>query len=199
MKLASRDDAERFLRTIQMGGEFHFKLSSAPSWLEYLQLLVNETATWCSLRADRSAAGACLRPESIRPSVLLRTRWDCVGDVCGKRRTELQRQKVLPTAGHAGRLLLYFPDANLADGAAEAESGGFFDVDNAPPHGTWIAYFEERAADVSYKSYLLSWVPAAPVSLANAGVNVNPEECIAWVDTSDMAIRRVLEFGGVHF
>jgi hypothetical protein len=37
-----------------------------------------------------------------------------------------------------GRLVAYFPDDNLFDGAAEAESQGFFDVDNIPPYDTWV-------------------------------------------------------------
>jgi hypothetical protein len=37
-----------------------------------------------------------------------------------------------------GRLMVYFPDAALADGAAEVQSRGFFDVHNTPPWDTWI-------------------------------------------------------------
>ena len=38
----------------------------------------------------------------------------------------------------SGRLLLYAPHDNLADGAAEAETDGFFDTENEPPWDTWI-------------------------------------------------------------
>jgi hypothetical protein len=70
-----------------------------------------------------------------------------------------------------GRLLLYAPDENLFDGAAEVQSKGFFDVNNIPPWDTWICFFEQ---------YLVSWVPPKLLKLANAGIDVNPEGCIFW-------------------
>ena len=45
--------------------------------------------------------------------------------------------------GYEGRLLAYFPDENLACGVAEAETQGFFTVDNVPPWDTWVAYLHE--------------------------------------------------------
>jgi hypothetical protein len=73
----------------------------------------------------------------------------------------------------SGRLLLYVPSENLADGAARYSSNGFFDVNNVPPWDTWIA-FSERT--------LVSWVPTALVELAQKGIDVNPEGCIRWAD-----------------
>ena len=70
-----------------------------------------------------------------------------------------------------GRLLLYAPNENLFDGAAEYSSRGFFDVDNIPPWDTWICFFDE---------YVVSWVPPQLLELANAGIEVNPEQCILW-------------------
>lgn len=82
-----------------------------------------------------------------------------------------------------GRLLVYFPDANLADGAAEVESRGFFDVDNAPPWDTWIALADEGPdADISWRQYVVAWVPPSLLPCAADGIAVNPEECIAWLD-----------------
>src|SRR5262245_48858528 len=47
---------------------------------------------------------------------------------CGKR-------NLSPVADLCGgRFLAYFPDDNLFDGVAEAESQGFFDVNNIPPY-----------------------------------------------------------------
>lgn len=77
-----------------------------------------------------------------------------------------------------GRLLLYFPDAELSDGAAETETGGFFDVENVPPWDTWIALFRDEDADVSFAECLIGWVPQEFVALAGRGIRVNPEECI---------------------
>lgn len=72
-----------------------------------------------------------------------------------------------------GRLLLYAPQENLADGAAEYGSFGFFDVDNVPPWDTWISMFEK---------YLTSWVPAPLIGMAQEGIDANPEQCILWAD-----------------
>jgi hypothetical protein len=71
----------------------------------------------------------------------------------------------------AGRLLLYSPSENLACGAAEASSNGFFDVNNVPPWDIWIDFSEGTLA---------SWVPPALVDVAQMGIYVNPEECIRW-------------------
>ncbi|HYX53273.1 MAG TPA: hypothetical protein VE783_07460 [Candidatus Limnocylindrales bacterium] len=98
-----------------------------------------------------------------------------VESVAGRRsamldRLELRQRKLIHLQG---RLLCYCPAENLACGAAEVQSLGFFDVDNTPPWDTWVAYSE---------GVLLSWVPGELVELVNRGVQVNPEECIAWYD-----------------
>jgi hypothetical protein len=77
-----------------------------------------------------------------------------------------------PISGlHGGRLLVFAPEDNLACGAAEYASMGFFDVDNVPPWDTWIAMFGK---------YLVSWVPSQIVPLVQEGLDVNPEQCILW-------------------
>jgi hypothetical protein len=88
-----------------------------------------------------------------------------------------------------GRLLVYFPDADLCDGAAEVGSNGFFDVFNAPPWDTWIAYFSDARPELcGYDSYLVAYVPAGLVETANNGIVVNPEECIQWLSNADVAL-----------
>jgi hypothetical protein len=72
-----------------------------------------------------------------------------------------------------GRLLLFAPQDNLSDGAAEYASMGFFDLDNVPPWDTWIAMFGK---------YLVSWVPPQLIRLVQEGLDVNPEQCILWAD-----------------
>ena len=91
-----------------------------------------------------------------------------------------------------GRLVVYFPDANLCDGAAEAASNGFFDVENTPPWDTWVALGSDPGhdKDPSYGTYLISWVPPQLIALASAGIDVNPEECIVWLENAAIAGRR---------
>jgi hypothetical protein len=76
-----------------------------------------------------------------------------------------------PSLPEDGRLLHYWPHENLACGAAEYSSNGFFDQNNVPPWDTWIS-FDGRV--------LVSWVPAILIPLAQDGIDANPEACIAW-------------------
>lgn len=86
--------------------------------------------------------------------------------------------------------MVYFPDGDLCDGAAEQETEGFFDVFNVPPWETWVGYFEESPGHrSSYGSYLLAYVPSALVSLADAGMLMNPEECILWLSQTSVKVR----------
>lgn len=74
---------------------------------------------------------------------------------------------------NTGRLLFYWPHENVADGASEYSSNGFFDVNDAPPWDTWMSFDSER---------LVSWVPSVLVPSAQAGIDANPVECIRWAD-----------------
>jgi hypothetical protein len=106
-----------------------------------------------------------------------------------------------PGAGLAGgRLVVYFPDANLFDGSAEQASNGFFDQDNMPPWDTWVCYVDvagTAGVDRSYDSYLVSWVPPALLELVDDAIAVNPEICIQWADELDPPLRRPLEALGL--
>lgn len=97
-------------------------------------------------------------------------------DELAKKRVELLRKSgIYPDPSNydtaEGRILLYAPDENLADGAARYASKGFFDVDNVPPWDTWVCYAGRN---------LITWVPPKLEGLANAGIDVNPEACITW-------------------
>jgi hypothetical protein len=77
-----------------------------------------------------------------------------------------------------GRLLLFAPEDNLSDGAAEYASMGFFDVENVPPWDTWIVMFGK---------YLISWVPPQLIRLVKEGLDVSPEQCILWADDPSLS------------
>lgn len=86
-----------------------------------------------------------------------------------------------------GRLLVFFPDEGLSDGAAEVETRGFFDLDNAPPWDTWVGLFRDVEAERS-ADYLVSWVPKRLVDLIDRGIRANPEECICWLDGTSLTV-----------
>jgi hypothetical protein len=97
-----------------------------------------------------------------------------VSSVVEARRSLLTRSGLeiySPSTNDEGRLLFYWPYENLADGASEYSSNGFFDVNDAPPWDTWISFDAKR---------LVSWVPSVLVPLAQAGIDANAAECIRW-------------------
>lgn len=142
-----------------------------------------ETIAWC-------AQQPALRSERLRPRLLEPDRATTVRTVAHLRAAfvssdALSQAVAADTArGAAGRLLAYFPDADLADGAAEVESGGFFDANNLPPWDTWVALLAHPRAvgDSSYGEFVLCWVPEPHLGAAARGIEVNPEECICWFD-----------------
>ena len=155
-----------------------------------------ETIAWCAPRVRAEDPKYSLRSEALSPGLLARDRGDMLRSVASYRRTSA-RDAPVPTDRESmsgGRLLVYFPDADLADGAAEVQSNGFFDVHNVPPWDTWIALAADgpATADPSFQEYLVAWVPPELIACAAAGIDVNPERCIAWLDESNVGAQREL-------
>jgi hypothetical protein len=157
---------------------------------EEFQVSLTETIEWCADTADSALfALQPLRTAQLRPAPLAGNHKAVVDSVVWRRRSvlasrRLERKRLealgysAPTLGRQGRLLLYEPDTNLSDGAAKVETYGFFDEENVPPWDTWVAYMVE----VSERDFLACWIPQHYVSLAAAGIAVNPEQCLAWLD-----------------
>jgi hypothetical protein len=78
-----------------------------------------------------------------------------------------------------GRLLSFAPDETLSDGAAEAVSQGFFNVENEPPWDLWLGYVVELGE--RRWGYVVCWIPPTFVQAAADGIDVNPEVCIDWL------------------
>jgi hypothetical protein len=178
-----------------------------------------QTIAWCGPRASAADPGASLRSEEIDPgqqTVLGDNRGQRVQFVCYRRPSVLAAsarrdaglsmrdfdpmaaQSAIPATDAVdvlagGRLLVYFPDEQLADGAAEAETRGFFDADNVPPWDTWVGLY----ADEREEEHLVSWVPATFIESVARGIWVNPEECIRWLDESDVPVTRALRLHGL--
>jgi hypothetical protein len=148
-----------------------------------------ETIAWCASRARADDPKLSLRSDELRPGVLESDRASAVRTVVTWRMNHLGTASIASGGLAGGRLAIYFPDRDLSDGAAEAASRGFFDVHNAPPWDTWIALADEPARDISSRQYVVYWVPPVLIACANAGIEVNPEECIAWLDNADVAAR----------
>lgn len=158
--------------------------------LEQFKNRLAQTIFWCGPRADIASPATSVRTPELRPHLLEESRSSAVRTVVHAR--ELYggldiRKATIPTALGGGRLLVYFPNFDLACGTAEHETAGFFDVHNVPAWDTWVDYLQDDQPNVDSfdTEYLVAWVPPAFVSLVDAGINVNPEQCIMWLaDTS---------------
>jgi hypothetical protein len=154
---------------------------------------IAETAAWCSLKKPLSHD---LRSPEINLSTALEPRYwseaqgsieawiqakrenyrDAVLELNQRRSGLLREMNVSISAEYEriqtqGRLLLYFPMETVLDGAAEACSRKFFDVEDAPPWDTWFCYSSGA---------ILSWVPESMIARAQAGIDANPVDCIHW-------------------
>ena len=93
----------------------------------------------------------------------------------------------------SGRWYGYFPDAAQSDGAPSVESEGFFDIHGCPPWGTWIAFFVDQSdLPDAFAAYLVAWVPPELMELAAQGIEASTDQCITWLDRSEVALREVL-------
>jgi hypothetical protein len=163
---------------------------------------VLETATWCS---SRQFSGSPFRSPELNPFAILdipsfsdsldpveawlEKKDDRYGQAISwineTRLTLLKREGVkisdaIPSLSKI-QLLVYEPLETVCDGAAEAASRGFYDSEDAPPWDTWFLY-EERA--------ILCCVPESAVARAQAGIDVNPVDCIHWAKWSRLARNR---------
>ena len=162
---------------------------------EPFALRLAQAVHWCSRRANPADPVLSLRYDQFRPHTLEVDRAAIVRAPVHQRTVhvprDLQPVSCVDELG-GGRLLAYFPDADLSDGAAEQETAGFFDSFNAPPWDTWVALFEDpTAAHSSYRVYPVAWIPPAFLDTASRGIAVNPESCILWL--ADVATRLTAE------
>ncbi len=186
----TRAEAEHLLALLQRG-RAPLELRGRTQ-LDDLAARVRQVVAWCAPRLDDSLLATVLRPSHLAPHPLAASRWEAVDDVARARAQELRAGDEARAVARGGRWLVYFPDCDLADGAAAQETHGWFDVHNAPPWGTWLGYFEDGTEDASLSAYLVAWVPAGLVPLVQRGIDVNPESCIVWIEDTQVRLREVV-------
>jgi hypothetical protein len=165
---------------------------SEPDFAESLDPLwerIRQTIAWCRPKVCATEPGSCLRTPATRPRHF---EPDYFSTVRGVARSRLgMNERAVPAGSlEGGRLLIYFPDLDLADGAAEADSGGYFDANSAPPWDTWIAMVLDAAGGTGFP-YLVSWVLQGFLSAVQHGIDVDPARCILWIEDADVQLRRV--------
>ncbi|HXS02493.1 MAG TPA: hypothetical protein VN724_18115 [Pyrinomonadaceae bacterium] len=162
--------------------------------IDYLRQGLVETMTWCELTpigppATRFRSSELKPEDGLYPAhhgfLLVET-------VC-RRRAELlneQNAQLVYEPAKGGRLLVFYPDLTLFDGAAELSSDGYFNSNNDPPWDTWVYFGKDLPSsepEDHCRHFLLSWVPNSYLSTVQDGIDVNPEGCIEWL--SDAAGR----------
>jgi hypothetical protein len=98
-------------------------------------------------------------------------------------RAELLKEARIETLDAVGalskcRLLIYWPLETVHDGASEAGSMGFYDLNDAPPWDTWFLYADHA---------IFCCIPEFAISRAQGGIDGNPVACIEWADWSRLA------------
>ncbi|MHB8627872.1 MAG: hypothetical protein ACYDBJ_27855 [Aggregatilineales bacterium] len=159
---------------------------------------LNETILWCRYKIAQSPTHTSeilwsLADRSATPSIgkqvlsfyIPNQRLAIVNTIFA-RRTQLiatllpQPDVVLDDTLMDGRLVAFFIDHTLFDGAAESESKGFFDVNNVPACDAWVYFYNKDG-----RTHILSWVPPEYRHDAEEGISVNPEQCLHWLDEDD--------------
>jgi hypothetical protein len=162
---------------------------------------VSEAATWCS---HQPSSGNQFRSPELNPSAFLdipsfshssesiEARIDKKQDSyrqaiswINQTRSELLKKAGIATSDAAdalskSKLLLYEPLETVSDGAAEAGSLGFYDLEDAPPWDTWFLYAGNA---------IFCYVPESAISAAQDGIDANPVDCIHWANWFELARR----------
>jgi hypothetical protein len=152
-----------------------------------------ETIAWCQPRVRREDIRNSLRSSELQPELLNANRSYTVQQIV-RHRGVLRPLPTVTTQSQlaVGKLLVYFPDEQVCDGASEAATKGFFDVYDAPPWDTWIGLFNDTRG-----THLVSWVPPELIDLVEDGIYVNPVACIDWLSNVDLNLSRKLRDRGL--
>lgn len=163
--------------------------------------VLEETIHWCASRATLDAPATCLRTPGFQPRMMVDAdRFQMMDRVISERRDAVRGRppRALPPREggplQGGRLLVYFPDDNTCDGAAQLATRGYLDVDNIPPWDTWVGMFrEDPESPTQSPDYLIAWVPPVFLDAVAQGIFVNPEVCIQWLEDSTTIMAKRLK------
>jgi hypothetical protein len=166
---------------------------------------VAEAVAWCELRANPGDPRDSLRSARLKPPPTeseydsLGGTYEAVDYVCERRRTALGSAPTEASIDlRGGWLLALEVDCQLAEGACEAASQGFFDGNDTPPWDTWIALVKDDTLPKgSGDRYLLSWVPPTFVDQAQAGSLVSSTDCLWWFGRGDHELEIALRERGL--
>jgi hypothetical protein len=143
-----------------------------------------EAAIWC----DVSGRSSSFRTSELRP---LLPEWPTAGDLETAIQTLVLSRRNLLSAHRVtdvprGRLLVCNVNESISSGESEAETLGFFDINDRPPWDTWVT--SVPCARDSSEATLISWVPLRLVDIVDRGIKVNPYECVYWLSDAERVL-----------
>jgi len=143
---------------------------------------------WCDEHADPAQPRDSLRSRDLVPQLLSKDRAWAVGGVVARREALRSVAGVVGRLGAGGRLMVCFPDACLEDCTAEQVTNGFFDGQDVPPWDTWVAWLPEPSPPMDFGGmFLLAWVPAPFIDLAEKGMSVVLVQNICWLEDAPIS------------
>jgi hypothetical protein len=158
------------------------------SQLDEIVRCISEAVVWCEPRVNESDPEQSLRSAELRPPRAA-SEYDSLGgtpeavEFVSERRRVALGSRVNPSSMElrGGRLLAVEVDCQLAEGACEVASHGFFDGNDTPPWDTWIVLVkDDTLPQGSGDRYLLSWVPQAFFSNVDDGIDASSTDCLWW-------------------
>jgi hypothetical protein len=168
-----------------------------------IEMRLAETIKWCLPLADPFSPKTSLRNADLKPAfvnsdneffydpqIRIYNTWLLLDA-----RSRLLEQDIAPVCSYkdlkGGKLLAYFPDETVWDGASEAASMEFFDVLDVPAWDTWVGLFREQRGD-----FIISYIPECFIDFVQDGIDVNCISCIAWLeDTRTNLAKELLDKG----
>jgi len=137
-----------------------------------------ETMTWCMPRIDFEQPATCFRSKELEiddAALDYKSIETEAPKVIARREALLQGQSLVPIQNN-GRILIFFFDNCLYEGAVAAETRRYIGGNEFPPWDTWICTAGQRN-----NRFLVSWVPEAFVDEVNAGFLVMTIPWLTWV------------------
>lgn len=173
---------------------------------------LEETVTWCNKHAVISDAKNSLRQVFQEPlneyvpeyGRVMPNYSKIVPQLIAERANILEKSNFqsnsVPLDLLGGRLFVSEPDNSLDDGMAEQESDGFIDGANVPVEDSWVYWFEGEVTPFdSNVGFIISYVPKIFIQKVQDGIDVNPEECVFWLEDMEHPIVKVMKELGCLF
>lgn len=144
---------------------------------------IREATTWFNAVGNDPATGFP-RTTALAPHPFETKRVHVVRGVADSRRYEIGKLAEPDAKPCGGRLLRYNPNETVLDGTSETSSKGFFDVYDAPPWDLWVGWLNPK----NRSGLVICWVPEPLIPAAQAGIDVNPMDCINWLESLEKAV-----------